>query len=120
MRLPKPTPKQLTEAAFDAACIGLVVSALAVVWTLAAVWACQLFVTCLIVGLLSGWLGSRLESPGPGAPAFRAPRTVRRDTISRPVGETDEAQDEWAGLNFDEAMEHQEAKEAAEAQEPVA
>lgn len=111
MRLPKPSPKQFVGTVFDVALLGLLGSALAVIWTLAAVWACQLLITCLVVALLAAWLLPRIRDAADVAPSFRAPRSVRRDTVSPPVGETDESQDQWAGVTLDDAMDAVEAAE---------
>jgi len=121
----RPDPRQLAEGAFDVACIGLLVSGLAVVWTLAAVWACQIFVTCLIIGLVAGWVAGRLEAPAPVASGLAAqPREVRQDTISEeeyPETRLD-APDRYAGLTLEEAFEQREdeLERAEEAQAPVA
>lgn len=83
-------PKQLAEVTFDLACLGLLVAALGFIWTLGAVVFAQIFVTCLIVGMVAAVLANQIEQRPSANTTFTPPKVIRQDTVSEPVPPTDE------------------------------
>lgn len=109
---------RIADAVLDVAVVGAVVSVFALVWGVGLI-GLQIFLTCALVAGIAAFIITQIEQNVPigGGPLGYRP-LARQDTISKPVAPTDPADDRWAGMTLDEAMDMAEAEEE-EAQPPV-